>query len=247
MVVAIRREVGPFKVGLREVPARKHPYDRPVAGSGINFLALERVPDPPPPFHPSPDAAQARSLFAPDRDQHSLLRIIVDKAEWGPPTVRRRQPVGKLTEEVVFTLGDYTNMCIVTADQARLGSLTELRVQLQQSQLERGANVTPFKQLLILQIQRLQLAKINPPALQTHQLIKLSKRQGWVSLSPLICVTSWSGSWLARDFGISPVHWFPVVGLRRVHQATAQVAVVRDSKHLAARVSPATYSPELSQ
>ena len=36
--------------------------------------------------------------------------------------------------------------------------------------------------------------------------------------------------------GVGPVHGFSVEGLRRVHHAVAQVAVVRDGEHLAARL-----------
>src|ERR1019366_557908 len=44
--------------------------------------------------------------------------------------------------------------------------------------------------------------------------------------------------WLVTgaSLGIGPVHRFSIEGLRRVHDAIAQVAVVRDGEHLAARL-----------
>ena len=138
VVVAVLREVVAINVRRREVPAREHADDRPVARGGVDFLALERVPDCLAGVLACPHAAQTRGLFVPDRYQR--LAVLAHQQR-GFPAVGRRQSVGKLTEEVVFPRGDHADMGIVAADQAglvRVGS--QLGVQFQ-SQLECRADV----------------------------------------------------------------------------------------------------------
>ena len=107
-------------------------------------------------------------MFAPDRDQRPFLRIIVEHDERGFPTVRRRQSVGKLTEEVVFPRGDHADMGIVAADQAGLvGVGSKLGVQLQ-SQLERRADVVAVEHAVL---RRLHFGKIDVPPLKIGEFV----------------------------------------------------------------------------
>ena len=215
--------------GTKSQPANSAD-DRPVARRGVDLLALERVPDALAGVLARPDAAEARSLFLPDRDQRlAVLR----REERVLPTLRRRQSVGKLTEEVVLPLADHTGMVIAAADHAELvGVGSEFGVQFQ-SQLERRAGVTACQRAVRRWLLR---AEINgPPAFEIGEFV--GRREEGMGLAVTLDLRHLHERLVAdARLGIGPVHRFSFEGLRREHDARAQVRVVRDGQHRAARL-----------
>ena len=146
---------------------------------------------------------------------------LVDE-ERGFPTLRRRQSVGKLTEEVVLPLADHARMVIAAANHAELvGVGSELGFQLQ-SQLERraGGNCLPARCSPTARI----VPKVNvPPAFEIGEFV--GRREEGMRLAVALDLRHLHERLVAdARLGIGPVHGLSFVGLRREHEARAQVA-----------------------
>ena len=123
-------------------------------------------------------------------------------------------------------------MGIAAADQAGLvGIGSKLGFQLQ-SQLERRADVVAVEHAIL---RRHHFVEIEVPALKVGKFVV--RREEGMGLAVTLDLRRFQ-QWLVAGarLGVVPGHGFSVEGFRRVHDAIAQVAVVRDGEHLATRL-----------